>query len=392
MKKLILLIVTIVILTTFMVPKAFGQSEASPPKILSEAAIMIDSKTGTVLYEKNADKHMYPASLTKIATAIYAIETGNLEDVVTVSENARNIDGTRVYLEAGEKVTLKKLLQGLLINSGNDAGVAIAEHLNGSIDEFSSEINKYLKNKIGIKNTNFENPHGLYDPNHVTTPEDLAKITQYAMKNEVFRKIFGTKELKWDGESWDTTIYAHHKMLREIPYEGITGGKTGFVNESGFTLATTAKRENLSLIVITMKNNTQTAAYKDTANLLDYGFDNFESTSITKGTVFKSNGQEYKVPKKLYYTNAIDSEIKKEVTKDGSLEIHNTNGNIIDSFKLESVIKKDTLNKKNPETNAEPTNSLVHPVFIVLVIAIFIVAFVYRKFSVKMKHLANKEI
>lgn len=153
----------------------------------SEAAIMIDSKTGAVLYEKNANKQMYPASLTKIATAIYAIEIGELDDVVTVSEKARSIEGTGVYLEEGEQVTLKKLLQGLLINSGNDAGIAIAEHLSGSVQQFSSDINIYLKIVIGVNNINFENPHGLFGPEHVTTPEDLAKITQYAIRNETFR-------------------------------------------------------------------------------------------------------------------------------------------------------------------------------------------------------------
>src|SRR5690625_144346 len=120
--------------------------------------------------------------------------------------------------------------------------------MSGSMDQFSSDINNYLTNKIGVQNTHFENSHGLFDSDHVTTAADMAKITQYAMKNKLFSEIFGTKELEWEGQSWDTTLFTHHKLMRERPYEGITGGKTGFVNESGFTLATTAEREDLGLI------------------------------------------------------------------------------------------------------------------------------------------------
>lgn len=181
------------------------------PNITSEAAILIEESSGRVLYEKNASIPMYPASLTKVATAIYALEKGDLEDIVTVSEKARRVDGTRVYLEIGEKVPLIKLIQGLLINSGNDAGVTIAEYLDGTEEQFAASINAYLQ-AIGLKSTHFVNPHGLFAPNHTTTARDMALITQYAMKNADFREIFGIKQLKWDGEAWDTIIYNHHKM------------------------------------------------------------------------------------------------------------------------------------------------------------------------------------
>ncbi|GAB3797637.1 hypothetical protein GCM10028868_19200 [Virgibacillus kimchii] len=148
--------------------------------------------------------------MTKIATAIFAIENGDLDDLVTVSSYARNTEGSSVYLEEGETVPLKKLIQGLMINSGNDAGVAIAEHMSGSVEQFSSDLNEYLQENVGVQHTNFENPHGLFDPNHVTTAEDLANITLYAMGNELFREINNTKELNWEGESWDTTLYNHH--------------------------------------------------------------------------------------------------------------------------------------------------------------------------------------
>ncbi len=148
----------------------------------SEAAILIDGATGTILYEKESNRLMYPASITKIVTGIIAIEEGNLDDIVTVSETARNVIGTRVYLLEGEQVTLLKLVQGLLINSGNDAGTAIAEYFDGSEAQFAERMNQFVRDTVGVKNTNFQNPHGLFDEKHQTTAYDMAIITQYAMK------------------------------------------------------------------------------------------------------------------------------------------------------------------------------------------------------------------
>ncbi|MEN2465873.1 D-alanyl-D-alanine carboxypeptidase family protein [Ornithinibacillus sp. JPR2-1] len=251
--------------------------ERQPPRINSGAAILGDANTSTVIYEKNSSKKLYPASLTKIATAIYAIEQGELDDVVTVSEHAYRTEGSSVFLEEGEQLSLRQLIKGLLVNSANDAGVAIAEHLSGDVEHFSDELNKYLEQVIGVKNTHFSNPHGLYDAEHVTSAEDLAMITQYAINNEDFREIFGLTELEWKGKKWQTTLYTHHKLLREAPYPGVNGGKTGYVPEAGFTLATTASRKNLDLIVITLDASTQESAYQDTVALLDYGFDHFKS-------------------------------------------------------------------------------------------------------------------
>ena len=129
--------------------------------LASNAAILMEANTGTILYEKNAEEILYPASLTKIATAIYAIEYGNLEDIVTVSKNANRADGTRVYLEEGEQVSLLKLIQGLLINSGNDAGIAIAEHMSGSEEAFAAKLTSFIKTKTEAKNTYFKNATGL---------------------------------------------------------------------------------------------------------------------------------------------------------------------------------------------------------------------------------------
>lgn len=319
MKKIVFFWLITLTLQLFFNSNVFAEDSEEVPNITSEAAILIDESSGRVLYEKNSDKKMYPASLTKVATAIYAIEKGKLDDIVTVSQNARNTDGTRVYLEEGEKVPLKKLIQGMLINSGNDAAVAIAEHLDGSEEEFANSINAYLK-EIGLQNTNLKNPHGLFNLDHTTTTRDLAKITQYAIKNEEFRNIFGMKELNWDGEAWDTTIYTHHKLMRERPYEGVTGGKTGYVDQSGNTLITTAKREDMSVIVVVLKGSNQNAVYNDTIELLDYAFTNYKHVSIPKGKEYISNNNTF-VTTKEYTFPILNNEDIIEVISNKSLLI-----------------------------------------------------------------------
>ncbi len=345
MKFLFIFAASVLSLSFYFPNQVLASGHDRSPVIQSEAAILIDSKSGKVLFEKNSDKQMYPASLTKVATAIYAIENGNLNDIVTVSKNARDAEGTRVYLEEGEQVPLKKLIQGLLINSGNDAGVAIAEHLDGNVKDFAKNLNEYLQKNIGIENTNFENPHGLFDPNHVTTAQDFAKITQYAIQNETFREIFGTKELKWQGQTWDTTLFNHHKLMRERPYEGVNGGKTGYVDQSGQTLVTTAKRGDLNLIAVTFKGSSQTAVYSDTVNLLDYGFENFQTSMIKKDTVYEAGDKEFAVQKNLYYSLPKGSQVKEVTNENGTLEIINENKEVIEQFSL-ALIKK---TKKLPE-------------------------------------------
>ncbi|MGJ9459014.1 D-alanyl-D-alanine carboxypeptidase family protein [Oceanobacillus sp. CF4.6] len=358
MRKITLLI-TFLAINSLFVSKAFGDPNPSPPTVASESAIVLEANSGQVLYDKNANSQMYPASVTKIATGIYAIETSNLNDIVTISSNAsaRNVEGTTVFLEKGEKVPLKKLIQGLLINSGNDAGVAIAEHLSGSKEQFSKDINTYLKNVIGVQNTNFENPHGLFHSKHRTTAEDLAKITRYAMKNETFREIFGTKELEWNGQTWDTTILTHHKLVKEeIPYEGVTGGKNGFVSQSGYTLATTAERDGLSLIVITLKGSMKNDAYDDTIKLLDYGFENYRTSIIPKGTKFMVEDQEYIVSEKIAYTYPKNEQLSKETKEDGTLEITTQDEIVIASHQLKEVLNK--TNKVKTELKNKPTNEV----------------------------------
>lgn len=386
MKINIILLITI-LLNLYISDYVFAEDN---PNILSEAAILIDSQSGEVLYEKNSNKKMYPASLTKIATAIYALEKGNLDDLVTVSKKARQVDGTRVYLEEGEEVSLKKLIQGLLINSGNDAGVAIAEHLGGSVEKFSAKINSYLRKEVGLDNTNFENPHGLFSPTHVTTAEDLAKLTKYAMRNEEFMRIFGTEELKWEGSAWNTTLFSHHKLMREQPYEGITGGKTGFVEQSGFTLITTAKRGNTSLIVVVLKGPQQQSVYNDTIKLLDYGFSHYKTSIIPKDTVFTMNENKFIVEKDFYYTYLLKDKVVKRVSENGILKILNSKNELLTSIKLakiEEISVKSELKKEkvaNKDKDKDKVRSYLSKALIIS-IGIICVLIILKKLSIKRK-------
>ncbi|WP_238579268.1 D-alanyl-D-alanine carboxypeptidase family protein [Neobacillus niacini] len=309
-------------------------AENQPLEIKSEAAVLVDSETGAILFNKNGDERLYPASLTKIATAIYAIENGNVEDVVTVSARAEKEEGTRVYLVAGEKVPLIKLIQGMLINSGNDAAVAIAEHLDGSVEQFAENINKYLAEKIGVRDTHFTNPNGLFNENHYTTAIDLALITNYAKKNPVFTEIFGTKELGWSGESWETILLTHHRLLKgEIPVEGITGGKTGFVNESKHTLATTAENEKIKLTAIVLKADSSKDSYKDTEKLIEYGFTSFKHSVIKQNELFTINQKEYYPKNDIVITEHVNGS-KESITDQGILEVV-TDGQVSQSIQLE---------------------------------------------------------
>ena len=275
------------------------------PNILSESAILIDAASGTILAQKNPDKKMYPASLTKIMTAILAIEMGKLTDVITVDDDTPfEIEGSHIALEPGEILTLKDLLYSLMLPSANDAASAIAKHYGKNLDGFVKIMNEKAK-ELGAYNTNFANPHGLHDVNHYTTAADLALITQYAMKNETFRKIVETTRYeikttnKKDEPRYFTTL---NKLLYNTTnnqiyvdgtyispyYEYATGAKTGYTPEAGNCLAATATKNGTELIAVTMKG-ISLEMYQDTHNLFNYGFEEYQNiTLINKNTFIKN--------------------------------------------------------------------------------------------------------
>lgn len=240
----------------------------SEPAINARSAIVMDFDTGTVLYEKNAYRKRPMASTTKIMTAIAAIENGSLNDDVKISSKAANMGGSVMGIKAGTILKMKDLLYGMLICSGNDAAVAIAEHVGGSVEGFSELMNKTAI-KIGAYSTSFSNPHGLDEANHYTTAYDLAKITRYALNIPVLNEIVRTKEYSFNGRILRST----NEMLSG--YEGADGVKTGYTGLAGRCLVTSATKNNMRFISVVLFCDTKNLRTSSSTKILDYSFQQY---------------------------------------------------------------------------------------------------------------------
>ncbi|MDA7027475.1 D-alanyl-D-alanine carboxypeptidase [Bacillus sp. CLL-7-23] len=352
-KKILLL--SALLCMTMLIHKSAQAGDQSDFHIDSESVILIDAKSGQVVFEQNSNKKMYPASITKIATAIYAIEKGNLKDKVKISKKAADTEGTSVYLEEGETVPLKRLLQGLLMNSGNDAATAIAEYVSGSDKKFADQVNAFVAKRAGAHDTHFTNPHGLFDKYHYTTAADMAKITRYAMKNKTFRELFSKKQLAWKGKTWKTTLKNHHRMLTgEIHFQGITGGKTGYVDQSKHTLVTTATQGDLDLIAVVMKADSHKMMYNDTKTLLAGGFNHFETVAYQKGKQFKDqDGKRLDLKERLFVTKKKGETISEVLDRDGTLNIKGEDGRLIQSVNIRAHSQNEGLSADRTAVHEE---------------------------------------
>lgn len=251
----------------------------------AKSAILIDKASGEVLYEKNADEKRPPASMTKLASMLIVMEEidkGNLSftDEVTISEEAANMGGSQVFLEAGEVYPVSSLLKGVAIASGNDAVVALAEKVAGSTGAFVDMMNKKMK-EIGANNTNFVNPHGLDAENHYSTARDMATIARNLLKYETileYTSIYEEYLEKNDGTK--TWLVNTNKLVRF--YNGVDGLKTGFTSTAGYCLTATAKKDNFRLISVIMGSDTSENRSSDTVKLLNYGFNSFKINIIKK--------------------------------------------------------------------------------------------------------------
>ena len=249
----------------------------------AKSAILIDSASGKVLFEKNADEKLAPASMTKLGSMLMimeAIDNGNLklDDKVTISEEAANMGGSQVFLEAGEVYTVHDLLKGVAIASGNDAVVALAEKVAGSQSEFVEMMNKRFK-EIGAKNTNFVNAHGLDADGHYSTARDMSIIAQELLKHEKileYTSIYEEYLEKNDGTK--TWLVNTNKLVRF--YNGVDGLKTGYTTTAGYCLTATAKKDNFRLISVVMGEETSENRSSDTVKLLNYGFNTYKINTI----------------------------------------------------------------------------------------------------------------
>ncbi len=276
--------------------------------ISAKSAVLIDVGSGRVLFEHNAGEKLPMASTTKIMTALIACESKRLNEVVKVSPFASGTEGSSLWLKIGESQTLENLTYGLMLKSGNDAAVAIAEHLCGSVDAFALVMNEKAR-EVGAKNTRFKNPHGLDDVEHYTTAYDLAIIAREAMKIKDFRKIVGTKTyaIPMQGEKWDRLLTNHNKLLWKI--EGCNGIKTGFTKRSGRCLVSSAKRGEEEYICVTLNAPND---WSDHTTLLNMGFDNFENVKVFQKGAFA---------KKITYDKKYNRKVKILYSEDFNIAV-----------------------------------------------------------------------
>lgn len=258
------------------IPVVFAESSEPMPSVSAQSAILMDAINGTVLYQKNADEILPMASTTKIMTALVALSEMPLDTVITVDERAVGVEGSSVYLCAGEELTLEQLLYALLLESANDAAAAIAIGVSGGIEQFAEKMNLCAK-ELGLQDTSFQNPHGLDAEGHHTTARELAKITAAALEHPAFATIVSTRKttIPHDGTEGVRLLVNHNRLLRE--YDGAIGVKTGFTKRSGRCLVSAAERDGTKLVAVTLNAPDD---WRDHTALLNYGFAQMESVKL----------------------------------------------------------------------------------------------------------------
>lgn len=269
----------------------------APPEVSAPAVILMEARSGAILYEKNMDQSYYPASITKVLTALLTLENCSLDEVVTFSYRATHElepGSSSIARTEGEELSVRDCLYALLFASANEVAQALAEHISGSIEDFAVLMNQKAQ-ELGCRNTHFSNPSGLNDPNHYTTPYDMALIMRAAIQNPSYLEIY---------ESTTHTIPATNKHAEALPiaqkhallkrgadrYEYAVAGKTGYTVIAGYTLVTFAAKDNIELICVTMGCDSSVSQYSTTRTLFDYGFHNFTSYNVAQtDTNFQMN-------------------------------------------------------------------------------------------------------
>ena len=291
--RIILSLVLSIALTIALPINCIAVSQSSAVSVSAKSAILIDLDERNILYQKNAKERMAMASTTKIVTALVACELLECSATVKIPHEAIGIEGSSVYLQAGERLTVEQLLYALLLESANDAAVALAIVAAGSVEKFADKCNEKAYG-LGLRDTNFTNPHGLYDENHYTTAYDLAILSAEALKNPTIAKICASKRAEiplnatTENPLGEGTRYLknHNKMLSM--YEGAIGLKTGFTKKSGRCLVSAARRNDLTLIAVTLNAPDD---WRDHAAMLDFGFEHFE-----RRVIFLPNEFSYSFP------------------------------------------------------------------------------------------------
>ena len=279
------------------------------PEVKALGAVLMEAESGRVLWEKNAEAPLPNASTTKIMTCLIALESGMLDDTVTVSPNAASKPETRMGLSAGEKIKLRDLLYPMMLESANDAAVAVAEHIAGSEEEFCDMMDERAL-EIGAMDTDFETANGLDRDGHHSTAMDMARITAYALENEDFREIISAPSATVKSDRRTYTVTNKDRLLKE--YDGAIGVKTGFTGLAGQCFVGAAERDGMTLISVVLGSGWGSSGKErkwiDTKNLLNYGFENFELYTLAEAGDFVSE-----VSVKGAYEDNVETEISKKV-------------------------------------------------------------------------------
>ena len=279
------------------------------PEVKALGAVLMEAESGRVLWEKNAEAPLPNASTTKIMTCLIALESGMLDDTVTVSPNAASKPETRMGLSAGEKIKLRDLLYPMMLESANDAAVAVAEHIAGSEEEFCDMMDERAI-EIGATDTDFETANGLDRDGHHSTAMDMARITAYALENEDFREIISAPSATVKSDRRTYTVANKDRLLKE--YDGAIGVKTGFTGLAGQCFVGAAERDGMTLISVVLGSGWGSSGkerkWTDTKNLLNYGFENFELYTLAEAGDFVSE-----VSVKGAYKDDVETEISKKV-------------------------------------------------------------------------------
>lgn len=306
MKSRKIIIFTIITSILFL---AIPQKSSAQMYVSAQSAILMEQDSGRVIFEKDAYTQRRIASITKIMTAILAIESGKLDKTVTVSSTAIKTEGSSIYLQEGEKIKLEDLVYGLMLRSGNDAAVAIAETVGGSLDGFVYLMNQKAE-EIGMKNTHFANPHGLDDhEDHYSSAYDMALLTRYAMNNDTYKKIAGTESYRSESsnDKWDRVWKNKNKLLTSL-YEYSTGGKTGYTKRAKRTLVSTAEKDGVSYIAVTLNDPDD---WDDHINLFETAFKQYKMVQVLEeGEIKAVKDKFYK--NKIYLKSAVEFPVTKK--------------------------------------------------------------------------------
>ena len=279
-------------------------------KIDSRIALIYDRASGRILYEKNGNKQTPMASTTKIMTAIVVIENANLKDTVTIDAKAAGTGGSRLGLKKNDKITVNDLLYGLMLRSGNDAAVALANYVGGSIEGFAKMMNEKAK-EMGLKDSHFIVPHGLDNEGHYTTAYELAKMADYALKMDKFKEIVSTKSTTININGYSRAINNTNQLLGSI--SGVYGVKTGFTNGAGRCLVSACKKNQLDIITVIIGADTSKQRTSDTIKLIKYASENYNIINIKEIVENKFNEWKNVNEGRIYVNKGIKNQVKLEL-------------------------------------------------------------------------------